>query len=201
MYTTGEAHGTSTSSTIKINVDKLSSYASKLDTDTGLCSDRSTLNLQTGVGTGTVTTYNKGYLRVEESDPTLTCENQDDFFSTSTSSIGNKALTYPIGLITVDEVMLAGHAGGIFDGNYNHQKNNKTSYLSIENVFWTMTPVGDYNSYGYDKWVATNFVINKTGQIGNNNVLSYFSIRPVVNIRSNVTITGNGTMTDPYIIN
>ncbi|MBD9075334.1 hypothetical protein EGP91_04990 [bacterium] len=110
MYTSGDAHGTGTSSAIKTNVDKfytdkLASYASKLDTNAGFCGDRSNLNLLSGVGTGTVTTYNKGYLRVVESTPTLTCENTNDYYTVSSASSGNKKISYPIGLITVDEVM------------------------------------------------------------------------------------------------
>ena len=49
MYTSGNVHGTGTSSTIKTDVDKF--YVDKLTS---------------GVGTGTVTTYDKGYLRVDE---------------------------------------------------------------------------------------------------------------------------------------
>ena len=80
------------------------------------------MNVQSGVGTGTVTTYNKGYLRTVTSNPDLSCENEKDLYTVSGSSKGNKALSYPIGLITVDEVILAGHAGGVFDGTYNYQK-------------------------------------------------------------------------------
>ena len=81
------------------------------------------------MGTGTVTTYNKGYLRVVESAPTLTCENDSDYYTVASASSGNKKLSYPIGLITADEMMLAGHAGGVFDGTYNHVKTNNGSYL------------------------------------------------------------------------
>ena len=86
MYTEGQAHGTGTSSAIKTNVDKfytdkLSSYTSKLDTNAGFCGDRSTLNLQANVGTGTMTTYYKAYLRVEENTPILTFENANDYYT------------------------------------------------------------------------------------------------------------------------
>ena len=119
MCTSGDAHGLGTSSTIKTTndqfyQDKLLSYASKIDTTAGFCGDRSTLNLESGVGTGTISNYYKGYLRIEESRPILICENELDYYTTSSASNGNKALTYPVGLIAADEVMLAGHAGGIF---------------------------------------------------------------------------------------
>ena len=100
MYTNEEAHGLGTSSTIKLANDNfytsvLSSYANYIDTNAGFCGDRSPLNNQSGVGTGTVLTYMKGYLRVSASTPSLSCENSSDYYTTSSSSKGNKALTYP----------------------------------------------------------------------------------------------------------
>ena len=206
MYTEGEAHGTGTSSTLKTNADKfytdkLASYASKLDTNVGFCGDRSNLNLQSGVGTGTVITYNKGYLRVEESTPTLTCENASDYYTVASASSGNKKLSYPIGLITTDEVMLAGHAGGVFDGTYSHQKANNGSYLVTGNIFWTMTPIGCYNPFGYTTWGALVFYVIGSGRIDQGGAFGTYGLRPVINLKSDVTITGTGTKTDPYIVN
>ena len=91
MYTSGEAHGLGTSSTIKQANDNfytsvLSSYANYIDTNAGFCGDRSTLNNQSGVGTGTVSTYMKGYLRVSTSTPSLSCENSSDLYTMSSSS-------------------------------------------------------------------------------------------------------------------
>ena len=205
MYTSGEAHGTGTSSTIKINADKfytdkLSSYASKLDTNAGFCGDRSNLNGQSGVGTGTVITYNKGYLRVVESAPTLTCENASDYYTVASASSGNKKLSYPIGLITTDEMMLAGHAGGVFDGLYNHMKTNNGSYLATGNTFWTMTPAGGYNPFGDTYWRAQLFGVYGSGIIDGHGASDTNGLRPVVNLKSDVTITGSGTMTDPYVV-
>uniref|UniRef100_UPI003FF069C0 hypothetical protein n=1 Tax=Candidatus Ventrenecus sp. TaxID=3085654 RepID=UPI003FF069C0 len=205
MYTSGESHGTGTSSTIKTNADKfytdkLSSYASKLDTNVGFCGDRSNLNNQSGVGTGTVITYNKGYLRVVESTPTLTCENASDYYTVSSASSGNKKLSYPIGLITTDEMMLAGHAGGVFDGLYNHMKTNNGSYLATGNTFWTMTPAGGYNPFGDTYWRAQLFGVYGSGIIDGHGASDTNGLRPVVNLKSDVTITGSGAMTDPYVV-
>ena len=205
MYTSGEAHGTGTSSAIKTNADKfytdkLSSYASKLDTYVGFCGDRSNLNQQSGVGTGTVITYNKGYLRVVESAPTLTCENASDYYTVASASSGNKKLSCPIGLVTADEMMLAGHAGGVFDCTYNHMKTNNGSYLVTGNDFWAMTPAGGYNPFGLTLWDAKVFSVFGSGTFDDYVVSGAFGLRPVINIRSDVTITGRGTMTDPYVV-
>ena len=207
MYTQGEVHGTGVSSIIKIAndkfyADKLSSYASKLDTNAGFCGDRSTLSTQNGVGTAKEVTYYKGYLRVEESTPALICENASDYYTVTSASAGNKKLSYPIGLITADEVMLAGHGGGIFDGNMNHGEYNPISYLNIGYSFWTMTPVGFYIPYLTNFMESRVFNIYDTGMIGDYYVYSTEeSLRPVINLKSDVTITGSGTMTNPYVVN
>ena len=83
MYTSGNVHGLGTNSTIKTANDnfyknKLTGYSNYIDISSGFCGDRSTLNNQSGVGTGTVSTYYKGYLRVSTSTPNLTCENSSD---------------------------------------------------------------------------------------------------------------------------
>ena len=147
MYESGNAHGTSVSSTVKTANDnfystKLSSYASYFDMNSGFCGDRSPLNLQSGVGTGTISTYMEGYLRVSASVPNLSCKNESDYYTISSSTKGNKALTYPIGLITADEVMLSGFKGEIFDGMYSQQKINLNNYIVNGNSFWTITPAG-----------------------------------------------------------
>ena len=204
MYTSGEAHGVGTSSAIKINVDrfyqdKLINYTSKIDSNSGFCGDRSALNLQANAGTGNIDTYYKSSLRIEENKPTLDCENMNDYYTISEATSGNKALTYPIGLISADEVMLAGHAGGVFNGTYTHTKKNKTSYLTTGNAFWTLTPASAHIPYGFSYWYAFGVVIGSSGIIDDNS--APFGIKPVININSNVSVTGTGTKTDPYIIN
>ncbi|HIR74879.1 TPA: hypothetical protein IAB95_05225, partial [Candidatus Ventrenecus avicola] len=203
MYISGNVHGTGTSSVIKQANDNfytsvLSSYVSYIDTNVGFCGDRSTLNGQSGVGTGTTSTYMKGYVRVATSTPSLTCENSSDLYTVSSSNKGNKALTYPVGLITADEVMLSGSSGGFFDGNYNYQKGALNSYLTTGNHFWTMTPVGYYNPFDITDWGARLFYMNTSGNIDDGSANGTLALRPVINIRSNVTVSGDGTISSPY---
>ena len=203
MYTSGQANGLGTSSTIKQANDafydaKLASYASYIDTNAGFCGDRSTLNLQSGVGTGKVTTYNKGYLRVVESDPSLACENASDLYTLTSSTKGNKALTKPVGLLTADEALLAGVGGGVFDGGYNHQPTNPNGYLTTGNTFWTMTPAGGYNPFGGTTWGSLVFAVLPSGHVDDPSATTTYGLRPVINIRSDVTISGNGTIDNPY---
>ena len=203
MYTSGEAHGLSTSSTIKQANDSfymsvLSSYASYIDTNAGFCGDRNPLNQQSGIGTGRVTTYYGGYLRALASTPSLSCENSSDLYTVASSSIGNKALTYPAGLITADEVIFAGFNGGIFDGEYMPQKYASTNYLTDGNNFWTMTPSGCYNSIGGDGVYSFVLYVTTSGRINDGTPSGNHGLKPVINIRSDVTVSGLGTMQNPY---
>ena len=204
MYTSGDAHGLGTSSTIKEANDNfyssnLSNYATFIDTNSGFCGDRSTYIADTRPGTGTTTTYYKGYLRMIVSNPDLSCENISDYYTVLLSNNGNKALTYPIGLITADEVMLSGSGGGFFEAMLNYQKENPNSYITTGNGFWTMTPIGFYNSINALITQAGMFYIY-SGRIDDIYPSSNVGLRPVINIRSDVTITGDGTMSNLYQI-
>ena len=203
MYTSGDAHGLGTSSKIKQANDNfyssnLSNYATYIDTNSGFCGDRSTLNMQSGVGTGVEATYYKGYLRILISNPKLNCENINDYYTASSSIIGNKALQYSVGLITADEVMLAGSSGGVFDGTYSYQKPTPNNYLITGQAFLTITPTGGNYAFGYSVWTTGIFRITNRGCFNDGGVEVESGLRPVINIRSDVTVSGDGTMGSPY---
>ncbi len=78
--------------------------------DSGFYGDRS---LSGGLGYGTNNSYYRAYNRLEDNKiPQFSCPQSNDLYTTSSSSKGNKALDYPIGLITADEVA---YAGGVYD--------------------------------------------------------------------------------------
>ena len=206
MYTNGNVHGLGTNSTIKTANDnfyknKLTGYSNYIDISSGFCGDRSTLNNQSGVGTGTVSTYYKGYLRVSTSTPNLKCENSSDYYTVSSTASGNKALTYPVGLITADEVLLAGSSGGGFDGAYNYQKTTPNAYLTIGQHFWTMTPIGYYNPFGLTYWSSILFYVSTLGRIDDGSTYNPIGLRPVINLKSTLKFTGDGTKNNPYVPN
>ena len=206
MYTNDEVHGLENSSVVKTANDNfytvhMSSYSSYIATNIDFCGDRTTLNLITTAGTGATTTYYAGYLRIVETTPTLECENASDYYTVSLSNTGNKSLAYPIGLITADEALMAGIGGGVVDGTYNHGQKAPNNYLTIARYnYWTMTPSGGYNPYGGIEWVAYVFTVSANGVIDDNRAPTGSGLRPVINIRSDVTVTGDGTMSNPYRI-
>ncbi len=194
-YTSGEVHGTGTKSTILEALEtwynnNIASYASKIDTNAGFCGDRtpstnSTTSNGEG-GTGTTTTYYGGHLRlVTNKTPVLTCP-REDLYTVTGATKGNKSLDYPIGLITADEVNMA---GGI---NFNYGY-----YLYTGKDYWTMTPASYDKNYSYP---ATVFNLIWTGGFQRGETYAASGVRPVINLRSDVELTGTGTMSDPYVV-
>ena len=195
MYTLNQVHGTGRYSNIKGVLDNwyddnLRTYADNIDIDAGFCGDRSpstsTSSSNDSGGWGTTQTYYGGYIRYyNNGTPTFRCSNSSDLYTVSSSNKGNKALTYPIGLITLDEVWYAG-------GN---QSNNNSYYLYTGSRYWTMSP------FLFDGSNAGVFRVNSTGSLDYDHVHYSNSVRPVINLRSDVTIIhGTGTSTDPFVI-
>ena len=195
MYTVGSLRGTTTDSGIKKKLDtwyqnNLSSYADKIDGNAGFCGDRtpstSSSSTNNQGGTGTTTTYYGGYIRlITNKQPTFDCPS-GDLYTTKGSEDGNKALTYPIGLISADEVA---YAGGVYG------QTNESYYLYTKSAYWTMSP--RYFSGTY----AIVFSVNSSGRLGNWDVHGEYGVRPVINLKSSVQITGgDGSSGNPYVI-
>ena len=204
MYQSGQVHGLQTSSNSKIQLDNWYSnnlhtnYGLYVDGSTGFCGDRTPsteLNSSNGSGgTGITTTYYGGLIRLTRSvkSPILQCNN-NDLYTTSDSNDaypnpsgnGNQALVYPIGLITADEVAMA---GGVYTVN------NNNYYLYTGQPYWTMSP------YHFNRYNDTLiFGVNPNGFPVNFHIITSKSgLRPVINLRSDVQITGSGTVSDPF---
>ena len=196
MYQNNQVHGLTSNSTIKEVLDtwyqnNLISVVNKIDGNAGFCGDRepsTSSSTSNGIGgIGTTTTYYGAYIRlITNKVPTFECQNDSDLYTTIGSSQGNEALQFPIGLISIDEVA---YAGGVYN------KTNQSYYLYTGQMYWTMSP------YFFDggSWV---FRLNSDGELYYIWAYSLNGIRPVINLKSNVTISsGTGTQTDPYIIN
>ena len=110
------------------------------------------------------------YAPFERRTGTLQC-NSEDVLSKDNGKLAN-----PIGLITSDEYILSG---------------KKSSYLNTGGYYWTMSPsrfngnalvlfiyYGDNPDTGYS--------------------ISSYGVRPVINLRSDVQLTGSGTTSDPF---
>ena len=188
--TTYEAtHINTNSSAIKSYLDiwyqnNLVDYSSYL-ADSGFCGDRSIDSEALGYGT-TSTSYGSHNRLMSKYIPQFKCPQENDLYTTSSATKGNKALTYPIGLITADEVAYAGAL---------YSRNNDEFYLKNNEGFWTMTP----DNYSGAAFVWAVGISGITGQSGANS--GSFNARPVINLKSTVTVlSGDGTKTNPYLV-
>ena len=192
-YTNGSVHGTEINSTILTILNNwystnLISYENYIDINAGFCNDRmpstSASSSNGNGGTGTTATYYDAYIRlVTNKTPTFECQNSSDLFTVSSSNKGNKSLTYPIGLITADEISYAGGVNGAATVNYDY-------YLYTGEFYWTMSP------FNY----VSMFSMDSNGRINHADMNDVSGVRPVINLKADVTISGSGTTSDPYTI-
>ena len=180
-----------TNSTIKNTIDtwyknNLTNYTKYLSTTAIYCNDR------TGDGT-----YFGAYTRLRTNKtPTYDCTDTNDKFTVDTST-GNGKLTYPIALMTSDEVSFA---GGLWATNaptwyyYNSANGSSTG----TNWWWLLSPY--YLSGG----LANVFLVHGSSDPGHlyyNYVGDTNVVRPAVSLKScTLYSTGNGSASDPYTI-
>ena len=202
MFTVGQQHGNSTPSTIKTEIDNWYKTTT-LETDATtkelvsqdqiFCNDRSATTSDSGTpgeisgSMSTSTTYYYGaYVRlVTNKSPQLKCPTESDKFTSRKSSIGNKALTYPVGLITADEVAMAG-------GKYNNT--NSSYYLYTKKNYRLGSP------FNFNRSNAYEFTVDSLGSLGDYGVFNTSGARPVVSLSSKAKLSGSGTYSNPYTV-
>ena len=157
--------------------------------DAGFCNDRSLYSGNGYSATGSNTNYGTWRRYYQTKQPTLKCAQTNDLFTLSTNTKGNKALTYPIGLITVDELMLSGYADGYI---------NKSTYTYSTLTYWTLSP----SYFNVTDTSAREFDLYSVGYPNGSNYVTYgFGVRAVINLSSDAQISGGiGTSNSPYEI-
>ena len=124
-------------------------------------------------------------------NPSLVCQNQNDKFTVDSKN-GNGKLTYPVGLITLDEVVFAGFNTYYSNTNDYH---DTTNYLYTNTDYWTFSPVL-VEDYGF----AGVGYVRSTGFVGGHFVGGARGVRPVVSLANGTLVTGEGTSTNPYVV-
>ena len=152
------------------------------------CNDRGPSSTQTAAWRSTGATYYYGaYGRlISKKEPQLICPTSSDKYTVGTSN-GNGALTYPVGLITADEVAMA---GGKFETS------NSTYYLYTNRLYWSGSP-----GYFYSGGNALGFFVTSSGNLDYNSYVDNdLGARPVISLSSKVKLSGNGTYNDVYVV-
>ena len=191
MHTLGSQHGNSISSSIKTTIDnwyKTTTLESDTTTknlvvDQIFCNDRS---VTSGTWSTSSTVYYADFTRLySNKSPILTCPTAEDKFTVN-GSIGNGTLTYPVGLITADEVSMAGAIQGTVNNSF---------YLKTGQGFFTGSPY-DYSKY-FSK--GTIWYVTDSGSLNGSDLDTSNGIRPVISLSSEVKLYGDGTWNNPYV--
>ena len=181
------------SSTIKTAIDNWykdnlnTNYGKYLSTTAVYCNDRSTSD----------NTYFGAYTRLKTNKtPSYDCAATEDKFTADTST-GNGKLTYPIALMTSDEVSFA---GGLWGTNaqtwyyYNSAKGSSTG----STLWWLLSPASGNVSYAYVFFVVGS---SNPGFLSSTYVSHTYGVRPALSLKSCVKYeSGNGSASDPYTI-
>ena len=217
--TYASAHSNATDSTIKGVIDTW--YKTNIEdkgystyvADAIYCNDRSVGNdstantyfngdfgeYDTGLGYGTNVTAYGGFKRIYfDQTPSLVCPNNNDKF-TIDSRLGNGKLTYPVALITSDEVAYAG--GVAFNYNTHIKIMNSDFYLFTPYFCWTLTPLTFETSRisgSGGSTVDNSFLFGDLRYYVVNSTLNVAC--PVLSINSNAITGGSGTMDNPFTV-
>ncbi len=207
-----DAHTNTNPSTIKTAIENwystnLTAYTDQLDGSVGFCNDRTPYQYsgvsatskpdKTKYGFGTTQTYYGPYIRtVKKHIPTFNCtQSANDLFTMDgdKQGVGNGRLTYPVGLITADEVEFA---GGTNANNYGY-------WLYTGAEYWTMSP------HSFNGGYASVSCVYGDGHLYGDNVSDTdIGVRPVINLKANTKFTTDGdgtsgekgTSTNPYVV-
>ena len=195
-----QAHQNLNNSTMKTYLENwytnnLSSVDDKISKTAYFCNNRQISSKGDGTYKNTgygITPTMYGYTRFYDwngnaTGPTLLCPQENDKFTVSTST-GNGKQTKPIGLITADEVNMAGGKSG---------SRNMLYYLYTGTDYWTMSPSRFRNNAS-----AFELYVSSSGELNGWGYVTYgYGVRPVINLNTeNLEFTGTGTMQDPYVI-
>ena len=168
-------------STIKNYIDKWyennlkGKYDDKLE-DTVFCNDRRILDLNGWTPNGGDTTSSLLFKNGSTNNKSLVCTNETDSFSMSNPKAN---LNYPIGLLSMPELRLAGF------GN--------SHYFNNEQRVWLASPIGfsDFTAVG---------MTNSVDFVGSN-VFRSGGVRPSVSLKPKTYFSsGDGSFTNPFVI-
>ena len=168
-------------------------YGKYISTTAAYCNDRNVID-----GTYNTSSFSyAGRTRLYTNKaPTYNCLTTEDKF-TITGNIGNGKLTYPIALMTADEIS---YAGGVYDKNsltwyyYNSVKSSSTGSIN----WWLISP---FNWYGNTAYTFLVYGSNHSGVLGNSYVNNTLGVRPVISLKADVVYkSGDGTPESPYEI-
>ena len=190
------ARENTTDSTIKTIIDNWykdnlnTNYGKYLSTTAVYCNDR------TYTVSGSNTFFGARTRLYTNKTPSYDCTATEDKFTVDTST-GNGKLTYPIALMTADEVSFAGGLYGTNAPTWYYY--NSANGSSTGSTFWWLLSPGVWS--GSDAGVFYVYGSSSPGFLNNVNVFAGGGVRTVISLKSCIKYsTGNGSSSNPYTI-
>ena len=170
-------------------------YGKYISTTAVYCNDRS--NPAGGYNTGNTSFYYGAYTRlIANKTPSYDCATAEDKF-TADSSTGNGKLTYPIALMTADEISFAGGLWATKAPTWYYY--NSANGSSTGSTWWWLLSPNNWSGGSAD--VFSVLGSSTPGRLNGSNVGSAYGVRPAISLKSCIKYsTGNGSASDPYTI-
>ena len=174
-------------------VNTLSNYDDYISKTAIYCNDRTVRSGYTWSVRPDDSFYYSAGTRYFDGQPTYICSNVNDKF-TASSTTGNGRLTYPVALITLDEVMFA----GLGSGGYISQNINTDYWTMTPNYYSSNSPAPIWSTHCSE---AVVYTVSNTSTLLSSYTREYAAVRPVISLKSCVFVSGgNGTVNDPYTV-
>ena len=179
QYTVGSQRGTTTNSLIKTYLDNWytkyfnENISTSRFSQTTFCNDRNTSSTWASIGSDF---YYATYTRLFSADtpvPSVEC-NYEDLFTNN------------LGLITADEIVLA---GGKFTTD------NSAFYLNNDMAYWTSSPLAFVDNQAF-----LIGYLPEAGLFETTAATPGFGVRGVITLSSDAKLLGSGTYNDVYVV-
>ena len=150
-------------------------FESSLDKDSIYCGDR----------TETRNGNNIEYMQnARQNKPSTRCPSNDSYGVAA----GNRKLRYPVGLLTIDEIILAETGWSTYSNN--------NFYLYTSNWYWLLSP-NCWLSSGYVRMTGVSY----NGGRGDMSFSNAHGVRPAITVAPSAPLlSGDGSKDDPYVI-
>ena len=186
-------------STIKRVIDNwysrnLSSYTKYISTEAVYCNDRKAPSYN-----ASSFFYYYVYTRLNAGNPTYDCEDAKDAFSGSNAEA---KLTYPIGLMTADEIT---YAGGYKNTSLTSPYawfylNSAGGSITGAEYWWLLSPNCWNGSNAAFSWLVYDSN-NRPGYLDSGSLITTYGVRPAISLKTCALWTsGNGAPETPYEI-
>ncbi len=190
------ARENTTDSTIKTIIDNWykgnlnTNYGKYLSTTAVYCNDR------TYTVSGSNTFFGARTRLITNKTPSYDCTATEDKFTVDTNT-GNGKLTYPIALMTADEIS---YAGGLYGTNAStwYYYNSVNGSSTGSKFWWLLSPL-DSSTSGSSMFIVRGS--SNPGRLNYNYVYSNNGVRPALSLKSCVKYSsGDGSANEPYTI-